>query len=354
VRISLNNAIILKGNGKGRLKPIKFSIKGDKIMKIFCFILVSFFISNVYAQRVGTISEGMWFNPDASGRGVTIEIQNGVIVATYFGYKNNGDSIWWQGVATETATNQFDGDFIALQNGQCVGCNYTQPELNEFDSIGAFSFRFLNSNELLLNWAGASEHLIKYDFGYANVLDYAYGLWIVSGFFNDLTSIGEEVIMFYDESTNSSGNRFLIGNRSGYQNTSQYLAVAMTYDDGLDGRNAVSILLDSSTSYYRFYIANITENGLEGRYWLYRKDEQPTGSGLLTKGHKHWDNYELSARLGNFKSQIESKGYKVFEQIDDEQYHLMQAGEINESEKQFIVKSFIDARIALEKIKSKQ
>ncbi len=323
-------------------------------MKVFYFIILSLFIGTAYGQRVGNISEGMWYNPDASGRGITIEIQNGVIVATYFGYQNNGDAIWWQGVATESVTNQFDGDFIALQNGQCVGCGFTQPELNETDSIGAFTFRFLNSNELLLDWAGGSEHLVKYDFGYGNVLDYAYGLWMVSGFFNDMASIGEEVILFYEESVTEDGNRFLIGNRSGYQNTTKYIAVAMTFDGGLDGRNAVSILLDSSTSYNRFYIVNITENGLEGRSWLYRKDEEPSGSGLLTKAHKHWDKYELSARMGQLKTESVTKAIKNHDQIDDEYYQLIQFNKQQASDYPSIDQAFEEANKLLQQIKSKQ
>lgn len=323
-------------------------------MKKIIFVLLGLLSTVAYSQRVGNISEGMWFNPNASGRGVTIEIQNGTIVATYFGYKDNGEPIWWQGNAIETATNQFSDNFYTFSNGQCVGCNFSQAEPDFDQSIGQFTLSFLNSNDLILTWAGGSETLIKYDYGYGSVLDYAYGVWMVSGFFSDLNSIGETVLMFYDESDNDNGTRFLIGNRSGYQGTANYLAVAMHYEAGINGRDAVSILLDSSTSYYRFYLVNITENGFEGRSWLYRKDEQLSGSGLLAKGMKHWDKYELSQRIGSFKLQPQAFENKRFDLADERQYLLPKSKDKLNISDETINAAFQEARIILESTKQQK
>jgi hypothetical protein len=37
---------------------------------------------------------GSWYNPEQSGSGLTVEIQNGVLLAYYFGYDDEGNPEW--------------------------------------------------------------------------------------------------------------------------------------------------------------------------------------------------------------------------------------------------------------------
>jgi len=77
---------------------------------------------------------GAWFDPADPGTGLFIEVQNGVLVGTVFGFDNNGDDAWmlFSGplVSGETVNSegveilwQLDADLNQFSDGKCfVDC----------------------------------------------------------------------------------------------------------------------------------------------------------------------------------------------------------------------------------------
>lgn len=257
-----------------------------------CIILM---LVSGYSYSIQPV-EGMWYDPNASGRGATIEIQNGVMIVTYFGYGPDQSDRWWQGVATETSfrSDVYTGELNAFENGQCVGCSYQAPELNSGSSLGGFSITFTTWKTAVLQWAGGTDNLVKLDYGYSGQESYLYGSWFVSAFFSDGPSNGEEVLSFFD-TFEDNGNEYVVGNKIGYVGSADYLALANTAD--VNGVEHVLILLDSSSSFYRSYLFVINENKASGRSWLYLKSSSPSGDGYLAAGARLLDAYESNVSV---------------------------------------------------------
>lgn len=132
-----------------------------------------------------TPAEGMWHVEAEPGRGVTIENQGGRLLLTFFGYAENGDSQWWQGVGVSQEglfSNIYTGEFATGRNGQCAGCDYTFPELDESGSLGLFTISFSDANHAVMNWKGKDLNLTKYYFGYTDTLDRLRGFWLFKSF----------------------------------------------------------------------------------------------------------------------------------------------------------------------------
>lgn len=153
-------------------------------------------------------AEGMWYDKDEPGRGVTVEIQDGRILATYFGYKQNGDAIWWQGVGYRDDDNQnkYAGSFSTGKNGQCVGCAYTAPEFDEANSIGDFTMTFINGNEADFTWAGKDMTLVKYYYGYEKAVDRVKGLWSIRVGRENAAAVTRDFLLWNEVTAIGQGN----------------------------------------------------------------------------------------------------------------------------------------------------
>ena len=95
---------------------------------------------------------GSWYNPDQSGTGINLEIQNGFLVAFYYGYTVEGIPEWQiirgplvrseqEGVLWERS-----GFMKYYQDGNCIGCAYVPP-LGPVNGL-AVKLEFLQRNYL--------------------------------------------------------------------------------------------------------------------------------------------------------------------------------------------------------------
>ena len=66
---------------------------------------------------------GLWWNPSESGSGYNIDVKNGVLVATIFTYKANGDPQWYI-TSGPLVDNIFTGTINKYSGGQCLSCPY--------------------------------------------------------------------------------------------------------------------------------------------------------------------------------------------------------------------------------------
>jgi len=69
---------------------------------------------------------GVWWNPNESGSGYTVQVRHGVLVLIMYSYKTNGDSEWYlmSGPLTDNGT-KLQATLDKYRNGQCAGCAYT-------------------------------------------------------------------------------------------------------------------------------------------------------------------------------------------------------------------------------------
>ncbi len=69
---------------------------------------------------------GLWWNPNESGTGYTIDIHNGVMVVIVYSYKENGDSEWYLALSNLANNGRsFTATLDKYRGGQCISCTYT-------------------------------------------------------------------------------------------------------------------------------------------------------------------------------------------------------------------------------------
>lgn len=68
---------------------------------------------------------GLWWNPDESGSGYFLDVKHGVLVATIFSYRANGEPEWYyvSGPLTNGGRS-FTGTLDKYRGGQCISCPY--------------------------------------------------------------------------------------------------------------------------------------------------------------------------------------------------------------------------------------
>lgn len=123
---------------------------------------------------------GLWWNPDESGRGFTIDYQNGLMVITAYVYANDKSATWFVAAGDySNQTNTFTGTLDALTGGQCFGCPYTAPTGT---SAGIVSIQFDSTETGTMTFPGGSTNIQHELFGYNSSQDYLMGEWIFSQF----------------------------------------------------------------------------------------------------------------------------------------------------------------------------
>ena len=230
--------------------------------------------------------DGFWWNPDESGRGLTIEIQNGVLVAALYAYDDNNNGRWYLGSgAFDEATNTANGTWDAYDGGQCSGCPYTSPSINSSFSKGAFTLTFITDVRASMQWSGGVMNLEKFDYTFPDQKSYLYGVWTATMFYS-FAAYSES--FYLNGVLVSDGDEFVTGKLWG--GSPDRVAVANVFEVDVNGEATFSYLIDVSSSYYRLYITRTNKNKMSGLGWLYRKGESPTGDGATLLGTKFLDN----------------------------------------------------------------
>ncbi len=218
--------------------------------------------------------QGIWYNPSESGRGYGIEMQDDFIFVTYYGYSQNGSSAFFtSGGRLNASTGRADLDFISFSDGQCFGCAYRAPVGT---LLGTARITFSSSMRGSLQLPGGVTIPIQRQlfFG-AEPRTSMYGTW-------HLTS-GALGLYFGDALWIQQENNSLAGGFQGriIDGSSQRILVGSPMSDG-----RMSILVDSSSNYYTFFVFNWSVNRWTGRSWTYLKTAQPTGNGLSFFGSR--------------------------------------------------------------------
>lgn len=210
--------------------------------------------------------QGLWWNPAESGRGYGIELQDNILFITYYAYTPAGASAYYTSSGRYSATtNRADLDFASFTSGQCFGCSYQRPT---GASLGAVRAQFTSSMTGSLHLPGGLSILIqRQNFLGTEPRDSLYGTW-------HLTSGGLGVY-FGDVLWLKAPNNSQQGGFQGNRVDTQRLLVGAPMANG-----DIAILVDSSASYYAFYVFSWRLNGWAGSSWTYLKTSQLSGNGL--------------------------------------------------------------------------
>lgn len=279
------------------------------------FLVILLVLVSLHLSAAITPLEGLYFNPDASGRGVAVEVQNGTIVATYFGYKQNGDAQWWQGIMFETSDDVWEGDFGAFENGQCFGCGYVAPDVDWDNVFTGAKIELITNFSIEFTGPAGTEILVKQNWAYEKDLDYVYGMWMTAGFSSDLSQRYSESVVFWGE-TGQGQDRLIMGNLSGYVGTTNRIAVAT--DSGESNDNGeVYILVDISSTRNALYKVVVHEGLWDGQVILLDKNDNPVASYVVI-GKQLLNGYEIGAdtKSSGFKSLAGDSLSDVWDDVD--------------------------------------
>ncbi len=221
-----------------------------------------------------TPESGWWWNPNASGTGYNIEIQDNVLAVATYVFDAAGAPTYYISAGAMGNDSTYSGTLNLYSGGQCIGCSYKSPA---GAAAGTISIKFLSaqSGTMTLN-GGTPIPIQRFSFGINTAAPYAMlGEWaIIEGGKSYPVYYGDRIqfsATFTSTTSGSIGTLFAGGNRSGSTGAT---AVAFQQD------GVWYMLISTSTSYYQFYSFTFTGlNSIEGTTWTYLKTSTLSGPG---------------------------------------------------------------------------
>ena len=240
---------------------------------VLCFALL--FSGAVGAQSlVGGPAPGLWWNPEESGRGFTIDLQDSIMVVTSYVYTPQGAATWYVSAGTyNAATRTFTATFDANSGGQCLGCAYMRPQ-GIANAGGPIRIVFDSYTSGQIFFDGGSARIVRQMYGYADRLAMMRGSFSLSFKAGGLV-IGDWLVFNHYE-RDSNNVRYVAGYFDGYP-TSR-LAVGTVTSTG----ESAFLLRDGD--YYDLFLMSMDDHRLWGRGWTYRVTSNPSGSGSPAYG----------------------------------------------------------------------
>ncbi|MBB5207532.1 hypothetical protein [Chiayiivirga flava] len=246
-----------------------------------------------------TPESGIWWNPNESGTGVVIEVQdNLMVVAAYVG-DTNGNATWYTATAFLQGNALFEGSLDLTEGSQCIGCPYLGLPTVVPGAGGDLTIVFDPDDETraALTWDnGRTIPIERFEFYTRRPEDGATPVditkmlgewqWVLDFSNGDTVNLSPyygEVLVFDQYEFNTQDQRWyydgcrpddsLIGGCSVGDDGALSLHSASGWYDPED--NLQIIVVDDSAENYALYVARIGTNDGEGEVTIYRKGTQP-------------------------------------------------------------------------------
>ena len=243
--------------------------------RILLAVLLAFLASPVLAAWPDS---GWYWNPNESGRGVAIEIQDDKVFAAIFTYEQSGSPTFYFASGRMSGDRSFTETLYRSANGQCMGCPYRAPGAT---AVGSITIHFGTDESATLTALGTTLSLQRFDFSSTNYFNPGalYGEWSTTeGDPRIPTYFGDRITLNVQHT--DSGNLFARGYRTG--NTAR-LALGRCESRDL----CVMALSFSTTSdeYYTFTMDGF--NRMEGLLQIVPAGRTPTaGAGFYFVAHR--------------------------------------------------------------------
>ena len=120
---------------------------------------------------------GMWYNPEQSGTGIGMDVQNGKLFGAYYGYDEQGKQIWLTFVGDLVPSDEpnimwtIDADLLQFENGNAFNQAYAAP--NTTDYQGQIHLKFTQKNHALFRVNnGQEQNIVPIIFGIETNADF--------------------------------------------------------------------------------------------------------------------------------------------------------------------------------------
>jgi hypothetical protein len=197
------------------------------------------------AGTVGGPTQGLWYNPNESGRGYVIDVEGDTMVVTTYVYQDSGEPIWYLSSGTyDHSTGIFQSTYDSYSNGQCFGCAYQAPELHS-GAAGPITIAFHTNQTATLAYPGGTTDIVKYIYGFPSKTEMLYGEWALS--YENAGAVAGDWIVFDTAYTDANGVSYVSGHAAGAPTTTA-LGV---YDPGASEAQ-ISVTQGTTVRFYRF------------------------------------------------------------------------------------------------------
>jgi hypothetical protein len=119
----------------------------------------------------------IWWNPEQSGVGMSIEVQNDRVFGIYYGYNEQGQSTWYTFVGDLIRTKnsssvwEVNASLKTFQNGSCINCEHQFPQATDFNANIHIKFNQLNHASYKIG-DGESQNIVPFLFGDTATTDF--------------------------------------------------------------------------------------------------------------------------------------------------------------------------------------
>ncbi len=214
-----------------------------RILSAVCMFLI------FTGARANLPESGWYWNPQASGSGFNIELQDDKLFLSAFTYDTQGRNVFYTaGGVFNVNASTLTSTMYATSSGQCFGCPYSAPVTTALAPVEVYFPTTRTARVRVFLSPGTAEiNLVRFNFGYPNGPTHEHlGVWSI---------LEEGVGVYFGESLNmrsACAQSGLIDSFCGERfGSSQRVAVGAR---AAAGSSLFIVLLDSSTSYYSRYI----------------------------------------------------------------------------------------------------
>lgn len=267
-----------------------------------------------------TPESGWWWNPDESGRGFNIEIQDDVIVVSTYVYDADGNPVWYLSAGRlNRQANRYTGTLDRFDGGQCIECDqYTQPEYHQ-RAAGNIVIDFLTETTAELTWKGGTIPIQRQIFAFGDELDTLLGQWqmvVDSSDANGGDADYQADVLTFDKKTSDEQGPYVAGfrpksqyDRTGIQGDVGNAAADYTPPSGGDP-GFVTIVVHNSPNEDNWWLAQylvLGTNSVEGFAEVYCRQCDPQGGQFPVRGFRTQSGAYVTEGHGPSKALVDAR-----------------------------------------------
>lgn len=300
-----------------------------------------------------TPESGFWWNPDESGSGYAIEIQDNYLFVALYVYDQNGNPEWYSAGTKLQGNALFDSELNYTYGGACIDCSYTQPISIPGDK-GPITINFLTETTATIQFRGATKHIERFNFLLGDETDRLVGEWQAIIDFSSVEGsfpFSGDVLLF-EKVTHNNGSKVAEGCRpdnstkgfcSNYARS--YHDIAAEYDYQ---KKELIIVVNDSKDYWLAYYLKLGLDQFDGVAQLYPKGSNPGNQNYPVRGFRTASRSFIETGVGPSKraekafSEVVGIADKLqFDNLNLETKELSKEEQTKQLRRQTIVKSLI-------------
>jgi hypothetical protein len=246
-------------------------------MRFFHKFLIGLTFLVASQARAFTPESGFWWDPDESGSGYAIEIQDNFLFVALYVYDELGNPIWYTSGAFLNGNALFDNDLNYTYNGTCIDCSYTTPITIQGER-GPITINFLTETTATIQFQGAVKNIERFNFLLGDEADRLVGEWQTV---IDFSSTGVDFpfngdILLFESTSVSDGDKYADGCRpdnsvdgfcSNFAINNHEMAALFDYS-----RNELNIVINDSPDFWLAYYVDLGLDQFDGVAELYPKN----------------------------------------------------------------------------------